>query len=70
MAKFLKKFYRSVFNYAPDYYDMHTDPNERLYAQLYLQPLHFHLEQMGLMPPASIVDAGCRFAFDNPAVYA
>ena len=37
MKRAVRKILRAVAGYDPDYYDMHDDPNERFFAQLYLE---------------------------------
>ena len=58
--RLIKKLFRAVANYDPDYYDMYADTREQLFAKLYLERILMHCRQAGILPPASILDAGCQ----------
>ncbi len=60
MQKVLRKVLRTVANYDPDYYDMHEDANETLFAQLYLKRIMRHAEALGIRPPSTVLEAGCQ----------
>jgi SAM-dependent methyltransferase len=60
MQKALRKILRAVADYDPDYYDMYADPNETLFAQLYVRRILRHAEAAGIRPPAAALEAGCQ----------
>lgn len=60
MKRAVRKVLRAVANYDPDYYDMHEDANETLFAHLYLEHILQHAEAAGIRPPATILEAGCQ----------
>ena len=60
VPKIVKKLLRAVADYDPDYYDMHDDADEALYARLYLEPILSRLREAWILPPAKILDAGCQ----------
>ena len=39
---------------------MYADPNEAFFAQLYLERIRQHTEQVGIRPPAKVLEAGCQ----------
>ena len=60
MQKVMRKFLRVVADYDPDYYDMYADPNEAIFAQLYVRRIAQHAALAGILPPASVLEAGCQ----------
>lgn len=60
MHKMARKVLRAVADYDPDYYDMYADPNETLFAQLYVERILQHAESAGIRPPADLLEAGCQ----------
>ena len=60
MQKMVRKVLRAVADYDPDYYDMHDDPDEAFFAQLYLERLNAHAASAGIRPPSTVLDAGCQ----------
>ena len=60
MKRTVRKVLRAVANYDPDYYDMHDDANETLFAQLYIERIIRHAEAVGIRPPATVLEAGCQ----------
>ena len=53
MHKMVRKVLRAVADYDPDYYDMYQDPNEALFAQLYVERIRRHAEEFGICPPVT-----------------
>ena len=53
MHKVARKVLRVVADYDPDYYDMYQDPNEALFARLYVERIRRHAEGLGIRPPAT-----------------
>ena len=60
MQRRLRKILRTLVGYDPDYYDMREDPNERLFARLYVERVLRHLGARGMHAPATILEAGCQ----------
>ena len=60
MQRVVRKLLRAVAGYDPSYYDMHDDPNEAFFAQLYLQRILSHADAAGIRPPATVLEAGCQ----------
>ncbi len=60
MRRLLKKLARAVADYDPAYYDMHEDPEEAWFAQLYLERIERQLRDAGVTPPARLLEAGCQ----------
>lgn len=60
MRRLKKKLLRTLFDHDPDYYDMYADRNERAFADIYIHHITRHLEEKGIEPPASLMDAGCQ----------
>jgi SAM-dependent methyltransferase len=60
MKKGLRKLLRAVADCDPDYYDMCADPNERWFAQLYIERIRQRAEEAGIRPPATLLEAGCQ----------
>ncbi|MBI3321270.1 MAG: methyltransferase domain-containing protein [Candidatus Omnitrophica bacterium] len=60
MQKIVRKLLRAVANYDPAYYDMHADPNEALFARLYVERITLHAARLGLRPPSTVLEAGCQ----------
>lgn len=60
MRRLIKKILRTFANHDPTYYDMYRDPNESLFARLYLDRLLEHCGRALIRPPAEILDAGCQ----------
>ena len=60
MQKTVRKILRAVADYDPDYYDMCTDANEQLFAQLYVKRIIRHAEAEGIRAPRTLLEAGCQ----------
>ena len=60
MHKTVRKVLRAVADYDPDYYDMYEDPNEALFARLYVERILAHASEAGCAPPATLLEAGCQ----------
>ncbi len=60
MQKMVRKVLRAVADYDPGYYDMHDDPDESFFAQLYVERLKSHAASAGIRPPSTVLDAGCQ----------
>ncbi len=60
MHKVVRKFLRVVADHDPDYYDMHEDPNEAFFAQLYVERILQHIKTAGIRQPATVLEAGCQ----------
>ena len=53
MQRVVGKILRAVADYDPDYYDMYADPNERFFAQLYIDRISEAASAIGIRPPAT-----------------
>lgn len=60
MRRLIRKALRALVDYDPAYYDMGADANERCFAQLYLARILARGRELGLRPPASVLEAGCQ----------
>lgn len=60
MQKSIRKVLRAVANIDPDYYDMYADTNEQWYARLYLEWIARHAREAGILPPSTLLEAGCQ----------
>ena len=60
MQKVVRKVLRAVADYDPAYYDMHDDPNEAFFARIYVARIRAQLADAGIVPPATVLEAGCQ----------
>ncbi|MBI1991662.1 MAG: methyltransferase domain-containing protein [Candidatus Omnitrophica bacterium] len=60
MQRTVRKILRAVADYDPDYYDMYADANEAFFATLYVERIRQHAAAAGILPPATLLEAGCQ----------
>jgi SAM-dependent methyltransferase len=60
MHRRLRKLLRTVAGVDPDYFDMFEQPDEALFARLYVERIVRAARDAGIIPPARVLEAGCQ----------
>lgn len=60
VARMIRKALRFVADYDPAYYDMQQDANEECFAEVYLARILARAQAVGIVPPATVLEAGCQ----------
>lgn len=60
MHRRLRKLLRTLVGYDPDYFDMFEQPDEALFARLYVERIVRAAEAAGIRPKSTVLEAGCQ----------